>query len=213
MQTQHQRAARCSTHTVEFARAAAVFATASAFFVAYAWNNERRRSGSTIIAQYKVLQTSGADGWEWRRPIRPVHRVTAAVDLAAADRPRAADSWRMCRQPLDAAIGGWQLHARPRASTRAGRCSSPPAIVVDGDPRVEQSDPRSWFDTSKFAAAGLVHAAQQPVATATGLNGPSVVPDRHDADQDVHVDVEVSRSRRASRPTTRSMRSCGTIRK
>ena len=113
------------------ARAAAVHATASASWWPTPATTRARQKWFDDIAQYKVLTSGGEEGWEWRPltehapvpiPAPPHRRVTWQMPVGRgraflSDMPAA----------LDAVLGGWQYTDRRAASTRAGRCSSPPA--------------------------------------------------------------------------------------
>jgi hypothetical protein len=156
------------THTIEV-RAQRPFTSGASFLIGYAWNRERRQEWFDDIAQYRVLQTNGEDGWEWRPTDTPIHRVTTALTVQVpigrahrfgANMPRA----------LDLAIGGWQYSAvgkyysgRPLLFTTS--------YVVTGDPTVDNPTRDRWFDTSKFAVQDSFTPRSNPWYF-DGLNGP-----------------------------------------
>jgi hypothetical protein len=156
------------THTIEV-RAQRPFISGASFLVGYAWNHERRQDWFDDIAQYRILQTSGDEGWEWRPTDTPTHRVTTAVTVRlpfgreqrfGANMPRA----------LDLAVGGWQYSAvgkyysgRPLLFTTS--------YVVSGDPTISNPTRDRWFDTSKFAVQDSFTPRSNPWYF-DGLNGP-----------------------------------------
>jgi Carboxypeptidase regulatory-like domain len=156
------------THTFEV-RAQRPFISGASFLVAYAWNRERRQEWFDDIAQYRVLQTNGDDGWEWRPSDSPTHRVTTAVTVRLPIGREQRFGAHM-PQALDFAIGGWQYSAvgkyysgRPLLFTTS--------YVVSGDPTVDNPTRDRWFDTSKFAVQDSFTPRSNPWYF-DGLNGP-----------------------------------------
>ena len=146
---------------------------------------ERVRSAFDDLAQYQVLQTRrrGGLGMAADRNLgaarAPHHRRR---DLADADRPRARVPGRHCRPRSTTLIGGWQYTAAARFYSGRPLLFTT-SYVVNGNPKLDNPTRDRWFDTSVFARAGHVHAAQQPVVLRRAER-PERVPHRHDADED-----------------------------
>jgi hypothetical protein len=156
------------THTLEV-RAQRPFTSGASFLIGYAWNHERRQEWFDDLAQYRVLQSDGAEGWEWRPTDTPTHRVTAALTMQlpfgrdqrfGANIPRA----------LDLAIGGWQYSAvgkyysgRPLLFSTSYR--------VSGDPTLDNPTRDRWFDTSMFSVQDSFTPRSNPWYF-DGLTGP-----------------------------------------
>jgi Carboxypeptidase regulatory-like domain len=156
------------THTFEV-RAQRPFTSGASFLIGYAWNHERRQDWFDDIAQYRVLQTNGENGWEWRPTDVPTHRVTTALTVQlpigrghrfGANMPRA----------LDLAIGGWQYSAIGKYYSGRPLLFNT-SYVVAGDPTIDNPTRDRWFDTSKFAVQDSFTPRGNPWYF-DGLNGP-----------------------------------------
>ena len=170
------------THTIEV-RAQRPFISGASFLVGYAWKRERRQEWFDDIAQYRVLQTNGDDGWEWRPTDSPTHRVTTALTVQLpigrghAIRCEHAAGARSRRRRL-------AVQRSRHATTRAGRCSSAPATSSTGDPTLDNPTRDRWFDTSKFSVQDSFTPRSNPWYY-DGLERSGHVHHRHDADEDV----------------------------
>ena len=157
------------THTVEV-RAQRPFTKGASFFVAYAWNNEKRQEWFDDIAQYKIGQTG--DGWEWRATDQPTHRVTAALTWQL---PIGRERAFLSDMPvvLDAIVGGWQYSASTRFYS--GRpIFFTQSLIVDGNPKLSSPTNDKWFDTSVFKGLQDTFTPRNNPWTYDGLVGPSV---------------------------------------
>ncbi len=158
------------------------------------------------IANYKVLQTNGEEGWEWRPTDTPVHRLTTAFtwQIPVGQGQAVGTDWNTA---VDAVLGNWQY-------TTSGRFYSGRPVffntsyVVSGNPTLSNPTRDKWFDTTMFAVQDTFTPRSNPYYY-DGLNGPWAPFARHDADQGVQAWARSTASRRASRPTTCSTRSCG----
>jgi hypothetical protein len=157
------------THTFEI-RAQRPFTKGASFFVAYAWNNEKRQEWFDDIAQYEIFQTG--EGWEWRTTDQPTHRVTAALTwLLPFGRERAYLS--DMPTALDLIVGGWQYSASSRYYS--GRpVFFNQSLVADGNPKVDNPTNDRWFDTSVFRGLQDTFTPRNNPWTYDGLVGPSV---------------------------------------
>ncbi len=138
------------THTFEI-RAQRPFMNGFTFLGAYAWNHERVQQWFDDNGQYRVLQTDGEEGWEWRPTDSPTHRMTAAVTWLL---PIGRNQAYLNDMPLalDLLIGGWQY------TTTAKYYSGRPLLfntsyVVRGNPTLDDPTRDRWFDTSMFSLA------------------------------------------------------------
>jgi hypothetical protein len=156
------------THTIEV-RAQRPFSSGASFLIGYAWNYERRQDWFDDIAQYRVLQTNGDEGWEWRPTDTPTHRVTTALTVQlpfgrehrfGANIPHA----------LDLAIGGWQYSAVGKYYSGRPLLFNT-SYVVQGNPTIDNPTRDRWFDTSKFAVQDSFTPRSNPWYF-DGLNGP-----------------------------------------
>lgn len=155
-------------HTFE-ARAQRPFSKGLSFVFSYAYNYEKVQQWFDDIAQYKVLKSNGADGWEWRPAADvPRHRVTAAVTYQL---PVGKDRRWGSSMPTaaDLVVGGWQLSASTRVYS--GRPLLFGTYVVSGNPTLDNPTRDKWFDTSKFAVADSYARRTNPYYY-DGLNGP-----------------------------------------
>lgn len=157
------------THTVEV-RAQRPFTKGASFFIAYAWNNEKKQEAFDDIAQFKINTTG--EGWEWRSTDQPTHRVTTALTWQI---PIGRDRAFLSDLPtaVDAIVGGWQYSA-------AGRFYSgrpvffAASLIVDGDPKLDKPTNDRWFDTSAFKGLQDTFTPRNNPYTYDGLVGPSV---------------------------------------
>ena len=157
------------THTFE-ARAQRPFMNGVTFLAAYAWNHERVQQWFDDLAQYRVLQTDGDEGWEWRPTDSPTHRFTAAVTWLL---PIGRNQAYLNDMPLalDLLVGGWQY------TTTARYYSGRPLLfgtsyVVSGNPKLDEPTRDRWFDTTMFSLADTFTPRSNPWYF-DGLVGPA----------------------------------------
>jgi hypothetical protein len=158
------------TNTVEV-RAQRPFTKGASFFVAYAWNNERRQEWFDDLAQYKIFQTG--QGWEWRATDQPTHRLTAALTWQL---PIGRERALLSDMPAvaDAILGGWQYTAATRFYS--GRpVFFNQSLIVDGNPKVSNPTNDLWFDVTKFHGLQDTFTPRSNPWTYDGLVGPSVM--------------------------------------
>ena len=151
---------KLNTQTIEL-RAQRPFSNGFSVLVAYAWNHETVQQWFDDIANYKVLQTNGEEGWEWRPTDTPVHRLTTAF------------TWQIPVGKGQAVGTDWNTAARCGARQLAVHRFGPllfgPAGVLqhqlrrDRRPDAEQSDARQVVRHQQVRGAGHLHAAQQPL--------------------------------------------------
>jgi hypothetical protein len=160
---------KLNTQTIEL-RGQRPFNNGFSLLVAYAYNHERIQQWFDDIANYEVLTSGGADGWEWRPTDTPVHRFTTALTWQIpVGRGRAVGKdWNTA---LDAVLGNWQY-------TASGRFYSGRPVffntsyVVSGDPKLESPTHDRWFDTTMFATQDSFTPRSNPWVY-DGLNGPA----------------------------------------
>ena len=157
------------THTFEI-RAQRPFVKGLSFLASYAYNNEKRQEWFDDIAQYKVLQSEGKDGWEWR-PVAdvPAHRFTGAVTWQL---PVGRDRTYGSTMPtaLDWVIGGWQYSLATRFYSGRPILFNT-SYVVSGNPKIDNPTRDQWFDTTMFKVADVYTPRSNPWYY-DGLNGP-----------------------------------------
>jgi hypothetical protein len=157
------------THTMEI-RAQRPFRGGLSFLAAYAWNHERIQQTFDDLATYRVLQTDGEEGWEWRPTDNPTHRFTAAASyMIPVGRGQKFGS--DMHPALDAAIGGWQYSATARFYS--GR----PLLFgtsynVSGNPKLDNPTRDKWFDTSMFSLLADTNTPRTNPWYFDGLDGP-----------------------------------------
>jgi hypothetical protein len=164
-------------HMLEL-RAQRPFTKGISFLVAYVYDNAKRQETFDDLAQYRVLQSEGEEGWEWRpltesndRGANPRHRMTGAVTWQI---PVGREQAFLSDLPtaLDLVVGGWQF-------TTVGRWYSGRQLlfansyVVTGDPRLDNPTRDRWFDTGVFGVQDTFTPRSNPW-TFDGLDGPSV---------------------------------------
>ena len=134
------------THSLEV-RVQRPFARGVSFLVAYAYNHEEIQQWFDDIAQYEVLTSAGASGWEWQPTDSPAHRLTGVLTWQI---PVGRDRAFLSDMPgvLDAIVGGWQYTASGR--WYSGRPLFFGAYVVNGNPTLDKPTRDQWFDTSLF---------------------------------------------------------------
>jgi hypothetical protein len=165
------------SHTIEL-RAQRRFTKGSSFIVAYAYSNEKRQDWFDDIANYKVITSNGAQGWEWR-PLaesnalgaNPRHRLTAALTWQIPVGRRQAFLANMPKA-LDFVVGGWQYSALSRFYS-GRQLLFATSYVVDGNPTLSNPTRDRWFDTSKFKVQDSFKPRTNPWYY-DGLNGPSI---------------------------------------
>jgi hypothetical protein len=159
---------KLNTQTIEL-KGQRPFNNGFSVLAAYAYNYERVQQTFDDIATYKVLQSGGEDGWEWRPTDTPVHRFTTAFtwQIPVGQGKKYGSDWNSA---LDAVLGNWQY-------TASGRFYSGRPVffntsyVVSGNPKLSSPTRDKWFDTTKFA----VQDTFTPRSNAyyySGLNGP-----------------------------------------
>jgi hypothetical protein len=157
------------THTFEL-RAQRPFIKGISFLASYAYNNEKRQEWFDDRAQYKVLKTNGADGWEWR-PVAdvPLHRFTSAITWQI---PVGKGRHWGATMPtaLDYVVGGWQYSLATRIYSGRPLLFTT-SYLVSGNPKVANPTRDKWFDTSMFAVADAYTPRANPYYY-SGLNGP-----------------------------------------
>jgi hypothetical protein len=157
------------THTFEI-RAQRPFISGITFLAAYAWNHERVQQWFDDIGQYRVLQSGGEEGWEWRPTDSPTHRITAAMTWQL---PIGRNQAYLNDMPtvVDLLVGGWQY------TTTAKYYSGRPLLfgtsyVVSGNPKLDEPTRDRWFDTSMFSLADTFSPRSNPWYF-DGLVGPA----------------------------------------
>jgi outer membrane receptor protein involved in Fe transport len=157
------------THSFEV-RAQRPFTKGLSLLVSYGYNNEKIQQWFDDLAQYKVLTTNGAQGWEWRPTADvPHHRLTGAVtyELPFGKGRHFGSNWST---PLDYVAGQWQYTLQTR--TYSGRpLLFTNSYLVSGNPKVGNPTHDKWFDTSMFAVADSYAPRNNPWYY-DGLNGP-----------------------------------------
>jgi hypothetical protein len=160
---------RLDTQTIEL-RGQRPFSNGFSVLVAYAWNHERVQQWFDDIANYKVLQTNGEDGWEWRPTDTPVHRMTTAFtwQIPVGKGHKYGSDWNAI---ADGVLGNWQYSASGRFySGRPVFFNT--SYVVSGDPTLESPTHDKWFDTTMFTVQDSFTPRSNPYYY-SGLNGPA----------------------------------------
>jgi hypothetical protein len=160
---------RLNTQTLEL-KAQRPFSNGFSVLAAYAYNYERIQQWFDDIANYRVLQTNGEEGWEWRPTDTPVHRLTTAFtwQIPVGRGHAWGSDWNSA---VDAVLGNWQY-------TASGRFYSGRPVffntsyVVSGNPKLGSPTRDKWFDTSMFAVQDSFTPRSNPF-TYSGLNGPA----------------------------------------
>ena len=147
------------------------FRNGVSFLVAYAFQRDRIENWLGDIEQYQVLQTNGAEGWQWQpsNPALPEHRLTGALTWQL---PIGRDQAYLNSLPvaLDYLLGGWQYTTAVRIySGRPVLFTN--TVAVSGNPKIDSPSFGQWFDTSLFSAQPAFTPRTNPVYY-DGLNGP-----------------------------------------
>ena len=195
VQTNTDDGRHMKTHSFDV-RAQRPFSNGLSVLVAYAFSRDRIQNWYDDIAQYKILQSGGKEGWTWE-PVNniggvsgqaggtPEHRVTTAVTWQIpVGRGRALGE----QMPvlLDAFVGGWQWSTAGRwysgrplifnscgfTTTTAPSCGGP-NYTVDGSPKLANPTRDRWFDTSVFHIKSDVNTPRTAPVYFDGLTGPS----------------------------------------
>ena len=140
------------------------------FLAAYAYAHERVQGWFDDLAQYKVLTSGGKDGWDWRPPAAPAHRMTAAATWQIPVGRDRAFGKNMSRA-LDMVLGGWQYTASARYYSGRPLLWGT-SYLVSGNPKLDNPTNDRWFDTSMFSVADAYTPRSNPYYF-DGLNGPS----------------------------------------
>ena len=160
---------KLNTQTFEL-RGQRPFANGFTVLVAYAYNYERIQQWFDDLANYRVLQTNGEEGWEWRPTDTPVHRLTTAFtwQIPVGIGHKAGGDWHPA---LDAVLGNWQYTASGRYYS--GRpVFFTTSYVVSGNPKLDTTTHDKWFDTSMFKVQDSFTPRSNPYVY-DGLNGPA----------------------------------------
>jgi outer membrane receptor protein involved in Fe transport len=169
-QTNTAAGRKTTTHSFDV-RLQRPFTKGISFLVAYAFQRDRWQNWLGDTEQFEVLTSNGEEGWEWQpvNPTLPEHRMTGAFSWEIpVGRGRA---WGTDMPiALDYVIGGWQYSAAARIySGRPVLFTN--AMLVTGDPKIDNPTRDQWFDTSVFAAQPSFTPRTNPVYF-DGLNGP-----------------------------------------
>ena len=159
------------THTIEL-RAQRPFTSGASFLIGYAWNHERRQEWFDDIAQYRVLQSNGEDGWEWRpHAIVPTHRVTAALTVQVpVGRDQRFGVGHAARRSISPSAAGSTQRTARYYSGRPLLFNT--SYVVSGNPSstIRRATAGSTRASSPCRTASRRAATR---GTSTGLNGPA----------------------------------------
>src|SRR5262245_26485101 len=165
------------SHAVEL-RLQQRFKKGTSFLVAYAYTNDKRQEWFDDIANYKVITTNGAEGWEWR-PVgesnalgaHPRNRLTTALTWQL---PIGRQQRFFSNMPkaLDYVVGGWQYTATSRYYSGRQLLFNT-SYIVDGNPKLDDPTRDQWFDTSKFKTQDSFAKRTNPWYY-DGLTGPSI---------------------------------------
>lgn len=152
------------THMLEV-RAQRPFAKGLSFLAAYAWSHDRVQQWFDDLAQYRVLNSNGADGWEWRPPSDnplPVHRITGALTWQL---PIGRERALLSNIPAgpDYAIGGWQYTNALR--WYSGRPLFFATYAVDGNPIV--SNPTTISGSTPACSTCRIRSHRAPIRSST----------------------------------------------
>ena len=159
-------------------RAQRPFMNGVSFLAAYVYDNAKRQEFFDDRANWKVLQSEGEEGWEWR-PLaestalgaNPRHRFTTAVTWQL---PLGRDRRFLNDLPgaAEAVLGGWQYTTTARYYS-GRQLVFGTSYVVNGNPRIDNPTRDRWFDTSVFAVQDTFTPRSNPWVF-DGLNGPAV---------------------------------------
>jgi hypothetical protein len=145
------------------------FTKGFSILVAYAYTYERIKGMFDDVAQWEVLQTDGASGWEWQPTTVPSHRVTS---MATWQIPVGRERKYGASMPMaaDWFVGGWQYTASFR--WYSGTPFSFAKYAVTGNPKLDSPTRSRWFDTTMFATESTYVRRTNPTFY-DGMVGPT----------------------------------------